>query len=135
MSVDFAPSGPQVRLDKWLWAVRLFKTRSQAADACRLQRVKCGGTEVKASREVKLGDVYEVQLDEIVRTVRVKDLLERRVAGKLAELYVEDLTPAEVLQAARARREEARLSPPVAPEFRPSKKDREMLRQLYHQEE
>jgi hypothetical protein len=86
---------------------------------------------VKASREVRVGDVYEIQLEDMTRTVRVKELLERRVAGKLVEGYIDDLTPDEVLAAARAQREAYRMSPPVAPEFRPSKKDRELLRQLY----
>jgi ribosome-associated heat shock protein Hsp15 len=126
---------PEVRLDKWLWAVRLFKTRGQAADACRLQRVKFAGQEVKASRTVRIGEIYEVELEEITRTVQVKGVLERRVAGKLVENYAADLTPEEILQAARERRESLRLSPPIAPEFRPSKKAREMLRQLYQQSE
>ncbi len=135
MSADSVPQAPDVRLDKWLWAVRLFKTRSQAADACRLQRVRMGGNEVKPSREVRVGDVYDIQLEEMTRTVRVKQLLERRVAGKLVEIYLEDITPVEVLAAARAQREAQRMSPPVAPEFRPSKKNRELLRQLYHSPE
>jgi ribosome-associated heat shock protein Hsp15 len=120
-----------VRLDKWLWAVRLFKTRSQAADACRLQRVRWDQQEVKASRMVKIGDVYEVHQEEMVRTVRVKALLERRIAGKFVPDFLEDLTPAEVVEAARKQREERRLSPVVAPEFKPSKKDRELLKKLY----
>ncbi len=82
-----------------------------------------------------MGDVYEVELEEMTRTVRVKEMLERRVAGKLVEIYLEDLTSAEVLEAARAQREAQRMSPPIAPEFRPSKKDRELLRQLYHSAE
>jgi ribosome-associated heat shock protein Hsp15 len=120
-----------VRLDKWLWAVRLFKTRAQAADACRLQRVKFNGAEVKAARDVRSGDVYEIQLDSMVRTVRVTALVERRVAGKFVENFLEDLTPADVVEAARVRREALRLSPTIAPDFRPSKKDRELLRQIY----
>ncbi len=135
MNPDASSPTPEVRLDKWLWAVRLFKTRSQAADACRLQRVKFAGQEVKASRVVRMGDIYEVQLEELTRTVQVKGLLERRVAGKLVEQYTVDLTPVEILQEARDRRESLRLSPPIAPEFRPSKKAREMLRQIYQSSE
>ncbi len=126
---------PVTRLDKWLWAVRLYKTRTLAAEACRLLRVRCGGQEVKSSRPVRVGDVYEIQQEALTRSVRVVALLEKRVAGKFAERYVEDLTPPEVLAAARARREELRLSPPIAPDYRPSRKDRELLRKLYEPEE
>lgn len=120
-----------VRLDKWLWAVRLFKTRAQAADACRLLRVRVDGQEVKASRGVRVGDVFEVHQEDIVKTVRVLALLEKRVAGKLVADYLEDLTSPELYAAARARREAVAMSPSIAPAFKPSKKDRELLAKLY----
>lgn len=84
-----------VRIDKWLWAVRLFKTRSLAADACRGGKVKYLGQAVKASKEVKTQDVYLIQSGPIVKTVRVTGLLQNRVNAKLAVNFYEDLTPVE----------------------------------------
>ena len=125
------PVPDSVRLDKWLWAVRLFKTRSLAADACRLQRVRMADQEVKPARIVKPGDVYELHQDDLVRTIRVAALIDRRIAGKFVAEYLEDLTPAELHEAARKSRETRRLSPPIAPAFKPSKKDRELLDKIY----
>ncbi len=84
-----------VRIDKWLWAVRLFKTRTQASDACRGGKVKIAEQNVKPSREIKEGEEIEVQLKAFRKKVRVKQLLKNRVAAKLVNDYLEDLTPAE----------------------------------------
>ncbi len=84
-----------VRVDKWLWAVRLFKTRSQAADACKGGKVKMDGVNVKPSREVKQGDVLEVHHNHIKRTVKVKVAAKNRVAAKLVPDLMDDLTPKE----------------------------------------
>jgi ribosome-associated heat shock protein Hsp15 len=84
-----------VRVDKWLWAVRVFKTRSLAADACKGGKVKIDGQNVKASRELKEGDIVNISLTTFTRTVRVKSLLQNRVAAKLLADYMEDLTPEE----------------------------------------
>ncbi len=84
-----------VRIDKWLWAVRLFKTRSQASIACRGGKVKIENSVVKPSREVKLEDIIQVQAGGFTKTVKVIGLLKNRVSAKLAVEYVEDITPAE----------------------------------------
>ena len=84
-----------VRIDKWLWAVRLFKTRSQATDACRSGKVMIGDQPVKPSREVHPGERIQVKTGALVRTVEVKDLLERRVGARLVENYLIDHTPEE----------------------------------------
>ena len=84
-----------VRIDKWLWAVRLYKTRSQAADACKGGKVKMDGVSVKASREVKVGDIIQLHHNYIRRTVKVKVAAKNRVAAKLVSGLMEDLTPAE----------------------------------------
>ena len=84
-----------VRVDKWLWAVRLFKTRSQAADACKGGKVKMDGVNVKPSRDVKPGDVLEVHHNHIKRTVKVKVAAKNRVAAKLVPDLMDDLTPKE----------------------------------------
>jgi len=87
-----------VRIDKWLWAVRLFKTRSQATDACRGGKVKMDGHNVKPSREVNVGDVIEVQLGAIKKKVKVLQAVKNRVAAKLVSDLSEDLTPPEELE-------------------------------------
>lgn len=84
-----------VRIDKWLWAVRLFKTRSQATDACKSGKIKIESKTVKASREVKIGETISFNKDHINRTVKVKELLKNRVGAKLVEIYMQDLTPQE----------------------------------------
>lgn len=129
------PTTEPVRIDKWLWAVRLYKTRTQAADACRLSAVRIGGQEVKASREVRLGDVIEVRQPDLTRTVKVVGLLQKRVGPKLVVDFLEDLTPPEVYAAARELRQQRALAPPVAPLLKPSKRDRRMLERFFHQAE
>ena len=85
----------KLRLDKYLWAIRLFKTRSIAAVACEKGRVKLNGEAVKASRTVKLNDIYEVKTEEKRWTIKVIGLLPKRVQYKEAIQYYEDLTPPE----------------------------------------
>jgi len=81
------------RMDKWLWAVRAFKTRTQAAEACRRGRVTIGDLAIKASRDVRIGDVIVVKHSDITRTFKVLQWLERRVDAATARGYAEDLTP------------------------------------------
>jgi len=84
-----------LRIDKWLWAVRLFKTRRQATQACKAGKVKIDGENVKPSREVKEGLIITVQAGVIKKTVKVVKLLYKRVGAKLVNHYMEDLTPEE----------------------------------------
>jgi len=83
------------RIDKWLWAVRVFKTRTQAADACKGGKVKMDGLNVKASREVKEGDEIDIQQGIIKKSLRVKVAAKNRVSAKLVSDLAEDITPAE----------------------------------------
>lgn len=85
----------EVRVDKWLWAVRLYKTRTLATEACKAGRVKIAGQPIKASRVLKIGDKIEVHLGSLNKTVKVKELLHNRVGPKLVEQYLIDLTPIE----------------------------------------
>ncbi|HRY34190.1 MAG TPA: RNA-binding S4 domain-containing protein [Bacteroidales bacterium] len=82
------------RIDKWLWCVRLFKTRTQAVDACRGGKVKVNQQSVKPSREIHPGDVLIVNTGLLTRTIRVVALLPARVSARLVSGYMEDLTPA-----------------------------------------
>jgi ribosome-associated heat shock protein Hsp15 len=84
-----------IRIDKWLWAVRVFKTRSQAAEACKGGKVRIDGQNVKASREVKEGEVIEVQLGMLKKKLKVKQVAKNRVSAKLVPELADDLTPPE----------------------------------------
>ena len=86
-----------------------------------------GGSEAKASRLVRAGDVIEVRQEDVTRTVRVKEVLEQRVGAPLVGRYLEELTPPEELEAARRRREERRLNSAISPVAKPSKRDRRAL--------
>ncbi len=85
----------KLRLDKYLWAIRIFKTRSIAAVACDKGRIKMNGEAVKASRIVKIDDVYEIKTEEKRWVIKVKGLLPKRVQYKEAIEFYEDLTPPE----------------------------------------
>ena len=120
-----------VRIDKWLWAVRLYRSRSLATQACNAGHVKIGGQSVKASREVRIGEVIEALAGRVRRTFKVLALLEQRVGAKLVSSYLEDLTPAE--EYARAREEAARAAPqPGQLLGRPNKKQRRQWEQAIH---
>jgi len=84
-----------VRMDKWLWAARLFKTRSLAADAIKGGKVKVDGNPVKPSREVKEGDIIQVQIDQLHKVVQVKTVIKNRVSAKQVPEVYTDLTPKE----------------------------------------
>lgn len=120
-----------VRIDKWLWAVRLYKSRSIATEACSSGKVQIGGQPVKASRNVRLGDVITAATGHISRTVKVLGLIENRVGAKLVPHFLEDLTPKEEYE----KRQESNLTPFVfRPKGagRPTKKDRRSLDDLLH---
>ena len=87
----------KLRVDKYLWAIRLFKTRSQAGDACDKGKVKMGGINIKASKTVSIGDVYEVKTEQKRWTIRVTGLLEKRMQFSEAILHYTDITPPEEL--------------------------------------
>ncbi len=85
----------KIRLDKYLWAIRLFKTRTVASTACDKGRVKMNGESIKASRIVKLEDIYEVKTDEKKWVIKVTGLLANRVQYSEAVKFYEDQTPIE----------------------------------------
>ena len=84
-----------VRMDKWLWAARLFKTRAIATDAIKGGKVKMNDTLVKPSREVKEGDVIQVQIEQLHKVVQVKSVIKNRVPAKMVPEVYADLTPKE----------------------------------------
>lgn len=82
----------EARIDKWLWAARIFKTRSIAAAACKKGQVSMGGTQLKASRMIKAGDVINVRKAPITYSFRVLQPIERRVGAKLIPEILENIT-------------------------------------------
>ena len=88
----------KLRLDKYLWAIRLFKTRSQAGEACDKGKVKMQGSSVKASRHVSIGDEYEIKTDKRRWVIKVTALLDHRVQYQEALKYYTDITPEEEKQ-------------------------------------
>ena len=82
-----------MRLDKYLWAVRIFKTRSIAIDAIKNGKVKFNGDNVKPAREIKTGEIFTINIQHITKTVKVIDLLQNRVSAKEVDAFMEDLTP------------------------------------------
>jgi ribosome-associated heat shock protein Hsp15 len=86
-----------IRIDKFLWAVRLFKTRSLAADACKSGKILINGYSVKSSRLLSVNDVFNLRRNPVTYTYRVKGILSSRVGPKLVENYLEDLTAPEEL--------------------------------------
>jgi len=82
-----------VRIDKWLWAVRIFKTRSLASDACRKGKVTLRNDPVKPSRIVHTGDIIKVRRAPLTLTFKVLDLIEKRVSAAIAQTKYQDLTP------------------------------------------
>ena len=88
----------KLRLDKYLWSIRLFKTRTAASAACEKGRVKMNEESIKASRGVKMGDIFEVKAEEKKWIIKVTGLLPSRVQYSEAVKYYEDLTPPEEVE-------------------------------------
>lgn len=91
-----------VRIDKYLWAIRAFKTRSEATDACNGGKVKIAGANCKPSRPLRIGEVIEVRKGMAVYTYKVLAFLEKRVGAAAAADYAENLTPQSELDKLRA---------------------------------
>lgn len=122
----------EVRIDKWLWSVRVFKTRSLATEACKNGRVKRSDAPVKPSGKVQVGDIFEIRIEQLTRLVQVKLLLNNRVSAKEVEKYMEDLTPIEEYERVRLMRQNTfeRRDRSIG---RPTKKDRRSLMDFKNQ--
>ena len=121
---------PAVRMDKWLWAVRLYKTRTMAASACTAGKVRIGGQPVKAARNVRIGEVITATTGEVTRTIKVTGLIEQRVSAPLVAQCYEDLTPASEYQKPREPNFQPLLLRPRG-SGRPTKKDRRKIEGLW----
>lgn len=118
-----------IRIDKWLWAVRLYKTRSQAADACRGGKVKLDGQNTKPSREVKADDIIDIQLKGINKKVRIIKAHKNRVAAKFVPELMEDLTSPEEYEKLDMLRQ-LNIEKRDRGTGRPTKKDRRTISRL-----
>ena len=87
----------KIRVDKWLWAIRIYKTRTAATKACEAGRIKKDDDKLKASSKISVGDKLIVRINHINRTLVVKKLIEKRVGAQIAQECYEDLTPPEDL--------------------------------------
>lgn len=119
-----------VRIDKYLWAIRVFKTRTEATEACKGNKIAIAGQSIKPSREVRRGEVIEVRKGSVTYTYKVVELLEKRVGAKEVEKFTQNLTPQSELD---------KLHAPVESFFikrdrgtgRPTKKERREMDSLY----
>ena len=85
----------EVRIDKWMWAMRIFKTRTLATEACKKNRVSIGGVSVKPSRMVKAGDRIAIRKPPVTYTFHVLNVTQNRMAAKLVPNFLENITPPE----------------------------------------
>lgn len=114
-----------VRIDKWLWSVRIFKTRSMATDACNAGKVKLNGTNVKPSKNIKEGEVFVVHIGQLEKTIQVVDAPKNRVGAQLVPQYCTDLTPPEEYE--RVKMLNMRFERRDRGEGRPTKRDRRQI--------
>lgn len=120
----------EVRIDKYLWSIRVFKTRSEATDACKGGKIRVNGADTKPSKAVKVGDTIVARKGAVTYTYKVIQLVDKRQGAKLVPNYAENLTPPEEL---------AKLRAPVETFFlkrdrgagRPTKKDRRQMETLW----
>ncbi|MBP5664379.1 MAG: RNA-binding S4 domain-containing protein [Bacteroidales bacterium] len=124
-----------VRVDKWLWMVRLFKTRSMATDACNAGKVKMNGVNVKPSKMVKTEECYHVRLDQLEKVVQVIDTPKSRVGAALVPQYYTDLTSPEEYERVKQLRTKFEFREHGA--GRPTKRDRrqiDYLKEYYNED-
>lgn len=115
-----------IRIDKWLWAVRIFKTRSIAADACKLGRVSINNSKVKPSRTIRVGEIIQVRKPPVTYSFKVLQLSENRMGAKLVPLFMENVTSKEQLDLLQLQRLNGFIDRAKGT-GRPTKKDRREL--------
>ena len=121
------PGKEKIRLDKYLWSIRLFKTRTEAAEACDKGKVKYNGLGAKASKNVSIGDEYEVKTEAKRWRIKVAGLLDHRVQYSEAITYYIDITPAEEIERLQYQSASFNTGKRQSKIGRPTKKDRRDL--------
>lgn len=117
----------KVRIDKFIWAVRLFKKRPDAAAACSKGAVLVNGLSAKPSKGISVGDKIYVKSNVIYRVYEVIDLLEKRVGAKLVENFIKEVTPEDDLFKLKMHQDFQKIAPRREKPGRPTKKDRREL--------
>jgi ribosome-associated heat shock protein Hsp15 len=118
----------QIRVDKWLWAVRIFKTRNQATEACKKGRILIREQPVKPSRVLRVNDIIQVKKPPVVYSYKVTGLLSKRLSARLVQDYIEDITPESELQKLKVR--ETYFISRDRGSGRPTKKERRIIDKL-----
>ena len=121
------PEKEKLRLDKYLWSIRLFKTRTQAAAACDTGKVKFNGTAAKAAKHVSIGDEYEVKIEFKRWRIKVTGFLAKRVQYQEAINYYVDITPEEEIQRLKYQAASFYSGKRISKIGRPTKKQRRDL--------
>jgi len=114
------------RIDKWLWAVRIFKTREMATKACARGKIKIDGTAVKASRSIQQNDVIQVRKGVVKYLYKVQTIAEKRMGAKLVPDYLEDITLKEELVKLKSSQKQP-IQTREKGQGRPTKKERRMM--------
>lgn len=117
----------KVRIDKYLWSIRLFKTRSQAADACDKGKVKLNKENIKSSRAVHIGEEYEVKTEAKKWVIKVTNILAKRVQYSEAIKFYNDITPADELDRIQFEAAVFNTGKRLSKQGRPTKKDKRNL--------
>lgn len=130
-------SSEKVRVDRWLWSIRAYKTRTLSTDACKRKWVTVNGTDAKPSREIKIQDIVTFKVGPLEKKVQVLQILEKRISAKLVDQYLKDLTPQSSYQEAEVKKR-AIISSPFgkrARKGRPSKKERREMEDFFFNHE
>jgi ribosome-associated heat shock protein Hsp15 len=125
-----AANSEKKRIDRWLWAVRQFKTRTQATEACRGGKIRVREEKVKPSYSIKIGELIEIQQGPITKRLEVLGLIEKRVGAKLVPDFMTDLTPPEDYELLRQTAAQAILRRDRGT-GRPTKKERREIEELF----
>lgn len=127
--ISTSPSARE-RIDKWLWAARFFKTRSLAADALGKARVRLGKEPVKASKEVRVGDLVEIEIDRMVWQVEVRGLCDMRGPASIAQTLYAETADSRARRMAELERRRMFREPAATLHGRPTKRERRALERI-----
>lgn len=121
----------EVRIDKWIWAVRLFKTRSVASEACKKKQVLIKDISVKSSRTIKVGDVIQIKKPPVTFSYEVLQISEKRMGAKLVPEFLKDITPKDQIEILELQKINLHFKREKGL-GRPTKKDRRDLEDFFH---
>ena len=122
--------GARLRIDKWRWAARFFKTRSMAADAVEKGRARIDGANVKPSKEVRVGDLVEIDIEHVLWQVKVLGICEVRGPAPIAQTLYAETEAGREKRVAEGERRKTYREPAAALQGRPTKRDRRIIDKL-----